>query len=249
MGIFNFNMPTVSDMLMRIIPIVICLTFHELAHGIVSYRLGDKTAKEMGRLSLNPIRHIDPIGFIMLVLFRFGWAKPVMVNMQNFKNPKVGMGITALAGPVSNIILAMIMLFIYGIATMVVIGRLSPELRNMILDVFENIGFVSVTSLLRMLEPGPRDIILEIILNTAWISIVLAVFNMIPIPPLDGSKVFFSLLPESVYFKLMQVERYGFILLIIFINTEIFNRTVGHLVETIFRQLFPIARWAFNLVN
>ena len=212
----------VTEALLWVVPILICLTFHELAHAFVAHRLGDKTAKEQGRLTLNPIKHIDPIGFIMLLIFRFGWAKPVMVNMTNFKNPKRDMAITAFAGPASNIILAIVVFFLYGLLT---------------------------TPLDRLLPPGPRDVILDTILNTAQISVVLAVFNMMPIPPLDGSKVLFSLLPESTYYSLMRFERYGFIVLIVFINTPLFRNTVGHFIGVLINMLFPIAQAGFNLVN
>ena len=212
----------VTDALFLVIPILICLTFHELSHAFVAHLLGDKTAKEQGRLTLNPIKHIDPIGFIALLIFRFGWAKPVMVDMTNFKRPRLYMAITALGGPVSNILLAVIMFFIFGLV-------FSP--------------------LNDLLSPGARDIALDMILNTARISIVLAVFNMMPIPPLDGSKVLFSLLPERLYYNLMRFERYGFILLIIFINTELFRRTVGHFVQVLIEAFLPIAQAAFNLVN
>ena len=213
----------VTDALFLVIPILICLTFHELAHAFVAHLLGDRTAKNQGRLTLNPLKHIDPIGFIALLIFRFGWAKPVMVDMTNFKRPKLYMAITALAGPVSNIILAVIMFFIFGL----VITPLNELITNR----------------------ETRLIIFNMILNTGRISIVLAVFNMIPIPPLDGSKVLFSLLPERIYYGIMHVERYGFILLIIFINLDIFNRTVGALISTLVDRFMPIAEMAFNLVN
>ncbi|MEF9972124.1 MAG: site-2 protease family protein, partial [Oscillospiraceae bacterium] len=101
-------------MLISVIPALLCITFHELCHGAVAYKLGDNTAKNAGRLTLNPIKHIDIMGLLMMVVFKFGWAKPVPVNMNNFKNPKRDMAITALAGPVSNVILAAFVLLIYG---------------------------------------------------------------------------------------------------------------------------------------
>ena len=96
------------------IPALICITLHELSHGFVAYKLGDDTAKRAGRLSLNPLRHLDPMGMLMMVIFRFGWAKPVPVNMYRFKDPKRGMAVTALAGPVSNILISLVFLFLYG---------------------------------------------------------------------------------------------------------------------------------------
>lgn len=103
------------EMLMSVIPALICITLHELSHGYVAYKLGDNTAKDAGRLTLNPIKHIDLFGLIMMIAFKFGWAKPVPVNMRNFENPKRGMAVTAIAGPVSNLIISCVFLFLFGI--------------------------------------------------------------------------------------------------------------------------------------
>jgi len=169
--------------LFSVIPILICLTIHELAHGMAALALGDDTAKRMGRLTLNPIRHIDPIGFIMLLVARFGWAKPVPVDMSKFKRPKFGMAVTALAGPMSNFLLAaLILLFQVPIIRLMVGG-----------DVGYYIG--------------------DMLRTTAIISVFLGVFNLLPIPPLDGSKIVFALLPDAQHNWLMRYERYGFILL------------------------------------
>ena len=111
----NLNWSVLTDMLLAVIPALICITLHELSHGFVAYKLGDNTAKNMGRLTLNPIKHIDIFGLIMMVVFKFGWAKPVPVNMRNFKNPKRDMAITALAGPLSNVLICCVVLFIYGL--------------------------------------------------------------------------------------------------------------------------------------
>ena len=211
-----------TNALLLIVPALVSLTFHELSHGFVAYRLGDRTAKDMGRLTLNPIKHIDPIGLVMMLVFRFGWAKPVPVNMMNFKNPKRSMAITALAGPISNLILAAIFLFIYGL-------------------VFTRLGGARAT--------GASDVILTMILNTALLSVMFAVFNMLPIPPLDGSKVLFSIIPNEAYYKLMRYERYGFIILIIFVNTQFFRDTIGYATRVLFDRFFEIAEAAFNLVN
>lgn len=173
----------VTTALLSVIPILICLTVHELAHGTAAYALGDDTAKRMGRLTLNPLRHIDPIGFIMLLVARFGWAKPVPVDMRNFKRPKLGMAITALAGPVSNFLLAALV-FLFQVP----LGRLFQS-------------------------GGAGAYVAESLVFLGYISVFLGVFNLIPIPPLDGSKILFSLLPNSAYYRLMYYERYGMILL------------------------------------
>ena len=103
------------NIVLSVVPSLLCITFHEMSHGWVAYRLGDTTAKDAGRLTLNPLKHIDPMGLLMMVVFKFGWAKPVPVNMMRFRNPKRGMALTALAGPVSNVLLALVFLFLYGL--------------------------------------------------------------------------------------------------------------------------------------
>ena len=108
----GFDFTYILSILLSMVPSLLCITFHELSHGFVAYKLGDDTAKRAGRLTLNPIRHIDPMGLLMMAVFHFGWAKPVPINMYRFKDPKKGMAITALAGPVSNLILAFVFVFV-----------------------------------------------------------------------------------------------------------------------------------------
>ena len=212
----NLDWSVVTDVITSVIPALICITFHELAHGFSAYALGDRTAKDMGRLTLNPIKHIDVFGLIMMVIFKFGWAKPVPVNMNNFKKPKWHMALTAFAGPLSNIILAMVVLIIFWFVYIPLGG-------------FE--------------ADGVADIVLRMIYVTAYINVALAVFNFLPIPPLDGSKVIFALLPSSGYRKLMQHERYGMIVLFAFLsidsffNTNIFGATIGKLTGNLFDLL------------
>ena len=207
------------SILIAIIPALICITIHELAHGYIAYKLGDSTAKNEGRLTLNPIKHIDPMGLLMMIVFRFGWAKPVPVNMYNFKNPKTGMAITAIAGPISNILLAGLVLLLYGLLYRVIIG-------------FGDGG----------------QMLLEMMIITAYISCALAIFNLIPIPPLDGSKVLFSLLPEKQYFTLMRYERFGMIILLLLIFTDALTPFLRTAVGTVFEWMFKIALWADFLV-
>jgi len=218
----NLDWSVLTDILITVIPALFCITIHELAHGFTAYSLGDSTAKEMGRLTLNPIKHIDIFGLIMLVIFKFGWAKPVPVDMRNFKSPRAGMAITAIAGPLSNILLATVVLFVYGLLYTPLGGGGSR---------------------------GAGGAALAIINRTALLCITLAVFNLLPIPPLDGSKVAFSFLPDQIYRKLMRYERYGFIVLILFLNTRLFNETFGALTESLYGVFFGIAQFAFDLIN
>ena len=157
---------------------LLCITFHECAHGFMAYRLGDPTAKQAGRLTLNPIAHIDPMGLLMMIVAKVGWAKPVPVDMRYFKKPKQDMALTALAGPVSNLLLAIAAL---GLSSL--IYHLAP---------LENATLVALC----------------ILSNIALLSVGLGIFNLIPISPLDGSKVLFSFLPDKAYRTILRYERY-----------------------------------------
>lgn len=161
-----------------LVVIFLTLPIHEFAHGFVATKLGDPTPRYQGRLTLNPLAHIDYLGALCILIFGFGWAKPVSVDMRNFKNPKVGMAITAFAGPMSNIIVAFIAIVIRSFITM----------------------FLSAYTI------GYYLYLLCIFI--AQINVSLAVFNLIPIPPLDGSRILNAVLPDRVYYKLMRYERY-----------------------------------------
>ena len=173
--------------------ILFSLTIHEYAHALVAHRLGDDTAKNQGRLSLNPLVHLDLLGTLLLFIVHFGWAKPVPVDPRNFKNPKKDMLLVALAGPVSNILTA--------IVAAVVLKA-----------IFENFASAGI-------PPGSGiDVVAQMLVWFIYIGIVLAVFNMIPVPPLDGSRVLYGLLPDSLAYRYARFETYGiFILFAIFI--------------------------------
>lgn len=176
---------SLTDALLRVAAVFLCLTVHETCHGIAALALGDPTAKSMHRLSLNPLRHIDWFGLAMMFAAGFGWAKPVPVNPNYFKNPKRGMAITALAGPISNLLLAVLMLFVCKAIYLYV-----PYNDNV--QVFFSWLIGTVVPL----------------------SIGLGLFNLIPFPPLDGSKVAAVLLPDHAYIFLMRYERYGIVVLL-----------------------------------
>ena len=214
----GLNWNYLLEMVFGVIPALLCITLHELSHGAVAYSLGDDTAKRQGRLTLNPIRHIDIMGLLMMVFFRFGWAKPVPVNMNRFKNPKKGMAITALAGPVSNVIIAVIFLFLYGFFFPVLNGK--SEFAGIVLDMLQ---------------------------ITAYMSLGFAVFNILPIPPLDGSKVLFSLLSDDQYRTLMRYERYGMMILLVLVASGLLGRPLSSATQYLLNKLFVLAESGYQL--
>ena len=165
--------------------VFVALTVHEYAHGYAAYKLGDNTARNLGRLTLNPIKHIDPIGALCLLFFHFGWAKPVPINPRYFKNPRRDFAISALMGPIANLLLAFFSAFLYLLT----------------LKWFINLNFSS-------------GLLYNIAYNTLSfvaifhsVNVGLAIFNLFPIPPLDGSRIVTLLLPPNLYFKIMKYER------------------------------------------
>ena len=165
--------------------VLITLTVHEYAHALAAYKMGDPTARNLGRLTLNPLKHLDPIGALCLLIFHFGWAKPVPINARNFKNPRRGFAISALAGPAINLIISFFSALIYLV----------------LLRFFSGIGFSSVF----LLNVAQNSILFFLLLHI--INLGIAVFNLIPVPPLDGSRILGLLLPSKYYFAIMRHER------------------------------------------
>lgn len=171
-----------------IIAILLALSVHETAHGFIAYKCGDPTAKNLGRLTLNPISHIDPFGFICMLIAGFGWAKPVPVTTRNLKKPHRDMALVSLAGPVSNLLLALIFTIIYRIVAIPLFSLLfSTDIGFSTYLLYALISFLTI-----MVE----------------LNITLAVFNLLPIPPLDGSKILYTFIPHKLYFKIVPYEKY-----------------------------------------
>ncbi len=172
-----------------LMPIVLfALSLHETAHGYIAYKCGDNTAYLSGRLTLNPLRHLDPVGFLCMLVFGFGWAKPVPINTRNFDNPKKGMVLSALAGPVSNLILGVICSLLFGVVDALYVY------------------FVLVKGC-SVFAANCLYYVALLLLLGAQINFIFALFNMIPIPPFDGSRLALAFLPAKTYWGLMKYER------------------------------------------
>ncbi|MBT9142693.1 MAG: putative zinc metalloprotease Rip2 [Dehalococcoidia bacterium] len=173
------------EMFYRIPALILAITLHEVAHAFMAYRLGDPTAKDQGRLSLNPLKHLDPLGTLALLIFRFGWAKPVPVNPMYFRGDRRrGMFLVGLAGPATNFILAFLSMFLLLTIPLLLEGHLGAIIEQFYLY-----------------------------------NVLLGIFNLLPVPPLDGSKVFAYFLPRQTAYKLSQLDQYGPLILILLIFT------------------------------
>ena len=203
----QFDWNGLLSLLGRVAGVFLCLTVHETCHGLAACALGDPTAKRMHRLSLNPLHHIDWLGLSMMLLAGFGWAKPVPVDMRYFKKPKTGMALTALAGPVSSFLLALALLF-----TASLLAAFAP-VNGVVVGLF---SFCA---------------------NTAVLSIGLGLFNLVPIPPLDGSKVLFSLLPERAYYTLMRYERYGMAVLLLLVWLDVGSSYLSNAIYIVYQWM------------
>lgn len=213
----NMNWIQLIVLVMGAVSSLFCLTVHELSHGLAAYRLGDPTAKLNGRLTLNPIAHVDLVGLFLMLVARVGWAKPVPVDMRNFKNPKQGMAITALAGPASNFVLA----------------------------------FVAFSICSGVYHFAPDHIVCAYIMlffsYMAVLSIGLGLFNLIPLPPLDGSKILFSLLPDHIYRTILRYERYLVVAVVLLAWTGVLSGPLNVAMEGIARALCTLTAFPFEI--
>ncbi len=217
---FNYLTSTLIPLLFSLPAVLIALTFHEFAHGYMAYKLGDNTALYQGRLSLNPLHHLDPIGFLCMLLFRFGWARPVPINARNFKNPKRDTALTALAGPVANLLLGFIGIILYH-AVLRIILAVAPNPSS------------DFTYYLQYFT-------LQFLGSFFSLNICLAVFNLFPVPPLDGSRIFLSLLPAKYYFGVMKYERYISLALMLLLIFGFLNTPLSIIVNYIIRGMEAI---------
>lgn len=207
-------------MLVMALAALLAICLHEISHGCAAYLMGDDTAKRMGRLSPNPIKHVDILGLLLLVTAHFGWAKPVPIDARNFKKPKQGMAITALAGPVTNILITAVGMMLYS-------------------------GALCLTDALG--GPAWMDYVLLFFYYLYNLSAGLAMFNLLPIPPLDGSKVVFAILPNQIYGTILKYERYGFLVLCALVWMNVLDGPLIAMRSWLLELLWPVCNWPLRL--
>ena len=206
-----------QDAIYLIPAVLLSLSFHEFSHGYVAFKLGDPTAKQAGRLTLNPLAHIDPLGTLCMLIFRFGWAKPVPVNVMYFKDRKKGMAITAAAGPISNLLLAFLCLLLF-------------------VPVLVYAGWTAVGSY------AANFLYIMVMINVG-----LAVFNLLPISPLDGSKILYAVLPNKIYFSIMRYERYFQPVLFLLLWTGLLSGPISFLRDAVISGMEFLVSPIFSL--
>ncbi len=213
MGFFQSIVQQLPLYLLSLPVILIALSVHESAHGYMAYKLGDPTARNLGRITLNPVKHFDLFGFLCMLIVHFGWAKPVPINARYFKNPRRDMALTGAAGPISNILLALVSLLVLRVSMIFISDAYMDEALEFAVAFntgtgFQgSLGFTIIALIVYLLSLG------------VTMNIVLAIFNLIPIPPFDGSRIFYVFLPPKWYFGIMKYERYimlGFFVLLAF---------------------------------
>lgn len=219
---FNNLLYRFLNLILTLPAVLLAISVHETAHGYAAYKMGDPTAKYSGRLSLNPLAHFDLIGFLCMLFFHFGWAKPVPINPDNFKDRKKGVILVSLAGPVSNLAMAIISAVILGI-----VGKFT--------------GFAALFSNVTSLKG--LNVLIVMLYYCIIINVGLMIFNLIPIPPLDGSRVLTEFLPGRIKYKFYRYERYSFLALLLIIYTGILDPILNFLTNLILQPIFKIVNF------
>ncbi|MBQ9778971.1 MAG: site-2 protease family protein [Clostridia bacterium] len=209
----------VVSILLSLPVVLLSLSLHETAHGYIAYKLGDPTARNLGRLTLNPLKHLNPVGFLCMLLVGFGWANPVPVNSRYFKKPRRDMALTALAGPVSNLLLAIIFLLLLRFVGYGVLARIPAS---------SEFAFNMIYFTLLFFYYG------------VYMNVTLAVFNLLPVPPLDGSRLLFYFLPPKWYFKIAPYERYITLAVLLLLLLGPLSEFIGWVTTLILRLLFTL---------
>lgn len=212
---------TILDYLINALVLFTAVPVHECAHAWVAEKMGDDTGRKQGRITLNPFAHLTLWGSLMMILVGFGWGKPVMVDSRNFKNPKKGMVLTSLAGPASNFIMAFLSMIVYKV-----------------------LAFLSFAK-----DSSTLDMMATVFVYITLINISLAVFNFLPIPPLDGSKIFNAILPEKWYFTIMKYENFIFIALIILVYSGLLDAPLSFLQNKVIDVMLFLTGWVDNIMT
>ncbi len=212
---------TILDYLIKALVLFTAVPVHECAHAWVAEKMGDDTGRKQGRITLNPFVHLTLWGSLMMILVGFGWGKPVMVDSRNFKNPKKGMVLTSLAGPASNFIMAFLSMIVYKV-----------------------LAFLSFAK-----DSSTLDMLATVFVYITLINISLAVFNFLPIPPLDGSKIFNAILPEKWYFTIMKYENFIFIALIILVYSGLLDAPLSFLQNKVIDVMLFLTGWVDNIMT
>lgn len=241
----GFDKDAIVTLLLSLPVILISLTVHEVSHGFIAYKCGDPTARNLGRLTLNPLKHLDPMGALSMLLVGFGWAKPVPIIPRNFKKPRRDIALVSLAGPVSNLLLALVSALLYTVLlkTFYLFSALSGSVS---LSTFLNlvlggngakILLYSHSWLFQAYFSNLQIVVLTVFQLMTMLNIGLALFNLIPLPPLDGSKILASVLPQNLAVKYLRIEQYTGIIFLVIILIGNFGGPLSNLSDYIFWPL------------